>query len=122
MSDPNTTPQVKSREAGVTAKARGPKQQDEPVCVARTDKELDEIRYGFLHNGPQSVADVNHLQVRIGPSFAIRFMEDNRATITVLSKGDSVQMRHTDRTQRISFGWLKEQFFRNRALVHYLCS
>ena len=63
-----------------------------------------------IHNGPQSVANVNHLQVRIGPSFAIRFMEDNQATITILSKGDSAQMRHTDRTQRISFGWLKEQF------------
>ena len=34
MCDPNTPPQVKSKEAGVNAKPRGPKQQDEPVCVA----------------------------------------------------------------------------------------
>ena len=36
--------------------------------------------------------------------------EDNLATITIVSKGDSEKMRHTDRTQNISFGWLKQQF------------
>ena len=39
-------------------------------------------------------------------------MEDNQATITIILKGDSEKMRHTDRTQRISFGWLKQQFER----------
>ena len=37
-------------------------------------------------------------------------MEDNQATITILTNGSSSQMRHTDRTQRVSFGWLKQQF------------
>ena len=37
-------------------------------------------------------------------------MDDNQATITIILKGDSEKMRHTDRTQRISFGWLKQQF------------
>ena len=37
-------------------------------------------------------------------------MEDNQATITIILKGDSEKIRHTDRTQRISFGWLKQQF------------
>ena len=39
-------------------------------------------------------------------------MEDNQATITTILKGDSEKMRHTDRTERISFGWLKQQFER----------
>ena len=39
-------------------------------------------------------------------------MEDNQATITIILKGDSEKMRHTDGTQRISFGWLKQQFER----------
>ena len=39
-------------------------------------------------------------------------MEDNQATITIILKGHSEKMRHTDRTQRISFGWLKQQFKR----------
>ena len=39
-------------------------------------------------------------------------MEDNQATIAIILKGDSEKMRHTDRTQRISFGWLKQQFER----------
>ena len=39
-------------------------------------------------------------------------MEDNQATITIIPKGDSEKMRHNDRTQRISFGWLKQQFER----------
>ena len=80
------------------------------MSVARIDPELDEIRYGFLHKGPESVANVNHLQIRLGPSFTVRFMEDNQATITILSNGNWVNMRHTDRTQRVSFSWLKETF------------
>ena len=64
----------------------------------------------FFNNGPESVANVNHLQIRLGPCFTVRFMEDNQATITILSNGNSVNMRHTDRTQRVSFSWLKETF------------
>ena len=37
-------------------------------------------------------------------------MEDNHATNTILSNGNSVNMRHADRTQRVSFSWLKETF------------
>ena len=37
-------------------------------------------------------------------------MEDNQATITILQQGHSQNLRHTDRTQRISFRWLQEQF------------
>eukprot|EP00439_Symbiodinium_sp_Y106_P003807 s9334_g1.t1 len=39
-----------------------------------------------------------------------KFLEDNQATITIVNKGDSEKMRHTDRTQNISFGWLKQEF------------
>ena len=109
MSDPKCPPQAKTRRAGVAAKPKAPTLH-EPVSVARIDHELDEIRYGFLNNGPESVANVNHLQVRLGPCFTVRFMEDNQATITILSNGNSVNMRHTDRTQRVSFSWLKETF------------
>ena len=56
---------------------------------------------------PESVANVNHLQVRLGPSFTLRFMEDSLATITSLSNGNSVNVRHADCTQRVSFSWLK---------------
>ena len=109
MSDPKCPPQAKTRRAGVAAKPKAPTLH-EPVSVARIDHELDEIRYGFLHNGPESVANVNHLQIRLGPCFTVRFMEDNQATITILSNGSSVNMRHADRTQRVSFRWLKETF------------
>ena len=109
MSDPKCPPQAKTRRAGVAAKPKAPTLH-EPVSIARIDRELDELRYGFLHDGPESVANVNHLQVRLGPCFTIRFMEDNQATITILSNGNSVNMRHTDRTQRVSFSWLKETF------------
>ena len=88
-------------------KATSPK---DPVSIARIDPELDEIRYGFFHNGPESVANVNHLQVHLGKSFTVQFMEDNQATITILTNGESRSMRHTDRTQRVSFGWLQQQF------------
>ena len=37
-------------------------------------------------------------------------MEDNQATITILQQGHSQKLRHTDRTQHISFRWLQEQF------------
>ena len=37
-------------------------------------------------------------------------MEDNQATITIRTNGSPTQMRHADRTQRVSFGWLKQQF------------
>ena len=56
MSDPKCPPQAKTRRAGVAAKPKVPTLH-EPVSVARIDPELDEIRYGFLHNGPESAPD-----------------------------------------------------------------
>ena len=49
--------------------------------------------------------------------FQVQFLEDNQATITMTTKGDSEKMRHTDRTQRISFRWLKQQFERGLFIV-----
>ena len=109
MSDPDTALEDRQKQAGLQAmpKATSPK---DPASIARIDPELDEIRYGFFHNGPESVANVNHLQVHLGKSFTVQFMEDNQATITILTNGESQSMRHTDRTQRVSFGWLQQQF------------
>ena len=80
--------------------------------IARIDPELDEIRYGGAQHDGKSVADINGLNVHLSSKFQAQFLEDNQATITIITKGDSEKMRHTDRTQRISFGWLKQQFER----------
>ena len=109
LTDPNAPKQVKAKSAGLAAKPKVPK-QNEPVTIARIDPEMDELRYGYFHNGPESVANLNHLQLHTGPTFNVKFLEDNQATITILTNGSSSQMRHTDRTQRVSFGWLKQQF------------
>ena len=77
------------------------------TLVARIDPELDEIRYGGTQHDGKSVADVSWLNVHLSEKFQVQFLEDNQATIT---KGDSEKMRHTDRTQRMSFGWLKQRF------------
>ena len=109
MSDPDTALEDRQKQAGLQAMPKATSSKD-PVSIARIDPELDEIRYGFFHNGPESVANVNHLQVHLGKSFTVQFMEDNQATITILTTGESQSMRHTDRTQRVSFGWLQQQF------------
>ena len=75
----------------------------------RVDPELDEIRYGG-NPGGRSVANLQGLHVGLSDKFRVQFLEDNQATITIVNKGDSENMRHTDRTQNISFGWLKQQF------------
>ena len=85
--------------------------KDETV-VARIDPELDEIRCGDTQHDGKSVADINGVNVHLSSKFQVQFLEDNQATITIITKGDSEKMRHTDRTQRISFGWLKQQFER----------
>ena len=96
-----------SRKARPKQKARF----DTDDIVARIDPELDEIRYGGNPEG-RSVADLQGLNVALSDKFAVQVLEDNQATITILLKGDSEKLRHTDRTQRISFGWLKQQFER----------
>ena len=80
--------------------------------VARIDPEIDEIRYGDVLPDGRSVADLNGLQVHLSSKFSVQVLEDNQATIVILLKGDSEKLRHTDRTQRISFAWLKQQFER----------
>ena len=77
--------------------------------IARIDPELDEIRYG-ANPGGRSIANLQGLNVGLIDKFQIQFLEDNQATITVVTKGDSEKMRRADRTQNISFGWLKQQF------------
>ena len=77
--------------------------------VARIDPELDEIRYGNVDAGT-SVANINALTVHLSDKWKVKLMEDNQATITILQQGHSQKLRHTDRTQRISFRWLQEQF------------
>ena len=109
LTDPEAPTQVKAKRAGLTAKPKVPKQND-PVSIACIDPELDELRYGYFHNGPETVANINHLQLHTGPTFNVKFMEDNQATITILTNGSSAQMRDTDRSQRVSLGWLKQQF------------
>ena len=82
------------------------------TIIARIDPELDEIRYGECRPDGKTVSDINGLNVALSNKFQVQFMEDNQATITIILKGDSEKMRHTDRTQNISFGWLKQQFER----------
>ena len=78
--------------------------------MARIDPELDEIRYGTTRPDGLSIADINGLHVQLPRSFQIRHMEDNQATITLLLLGQAGVLRHTDRTQRVSFSWLKQQY------------
>ena len=85
---------------------------NDETLIARIDPELDKIRYGDTQHDGKSVADINGLNVHLSSKFQIQFLEDNQATITSITKGDSEKMRHTDRTQRISFGWLKQQLER----------
>ena len=94
-------------EAGRKAEPRAEKGSE---VVARIDPELDEIRYGTTRPDGVSIADVNGLCVQLPRSFEVRHMEDNQATITLLLLGQAGVLRHTDRTQRVSFSWLKQQY------------
>ena len=101
----------------VTANAAGRKTRPPAVSpksndsiVARIDPELDEIRYGECKPEGCTVADINGLDVHLSDCFKVQFMEDNQATITIILKGDSEKLRHTDRTQRLSFAWMQQQF------------
>ena len=80
------------------------------TIVARTDPELDEIRYGESSHEGRSVADINGLDVHLSDKFKVQVLEDNQATITIILKGDSEKLRHTDRTQKLSFAWMQQQF------------
>ena len=87
-----------------------PRVEKDESIVARIDPELDEIRYGTTRPDGLTIADINGLSVQLPKSFQIRHMEDNQATITLLLSGQAGVLRHTDRTQRVSFGWLKQQY------------
>ena len=89
-----------------------PSPKGDQDIIARIDPELDDIRYGECDHPGKSVSDIQGLNVACSDKFQVQFMEDNQATITIILKGDSEKMRHTDRTQRISFGCLKQQFER----------
>ena len=97
--------------AGKTSRPKPSPKRDQDI-IARIDPELDAIRYGECDHPGKSVSDIQGLNVALSDKFQVQFMDDNQATITIILKGDSEKMRHTDRTQRISFGWLKQQFER----------
>jgi len=42
--------------------------------------------------------------------YQVKFMEDNQASITVMSTGNSSTMRYANKTQNICFKWMKQQF------------
>ena len=105
--------EVAGRTASYQARPKTNTNKRESDIIARIDPELDEIRYGECRADGRSVADLNGLKVHLSPKFAVQLLEDNQATITILLKGDSEKLRHTDRTQRISFAWIKQQFERN---------
>ena len=95
------------KEAHGYAQKAGKASLDVPDGIV--DPELDEIRYGNVDAGT-SVANINALTVHLSDKWKVKLMEDNQATITILQQGHSQKLRHTDRTQRISFRWLQEQF------------
>ena len=78
-----------------------PAHKDETL-IARVDPALDEIRYGGTQHDEKSVADINGLNLHLSEKFQVQFLEDNQAAITIITKGDSEKMRHTDRTQQVA--------------------
>ena len=71
--------------------------------------EIDAMRNGNVDSGLKA-SHINGM-VAYFPEFCrVKFMEDNQATITILSTGHSQSMRHANRTQCVSFRWLKQQF------------
>ena len=78
--------------------ARDAAKPQEDAVFTRIDPEIDDIRNGNVDTGC-SVADINSLKASFPEFYQVKFMEDNQATITVMSK-----------TQNINFKWLKQQF------------
>ena len=85
----------------------------EDEVFAYIDPELDEIRYGNVDSG-HKISNINSLKAHFPEFSQVKVMEDNQATITVVATGNSQSMRHANRTQRISFRWLKQQFERGQ--------
>ena len=96
-----------SQKAGTNPKPNTP-EQDDPVFT-RIDREIDEIRYGNVEGG-LSAANINGLKANFPEFYQVKFMEDNQASITVMSTGNSSTMRYANKTQNICFKWMKQQF------------
>ena len=77
--------------------------------VAKLDLEIDEIRNGNVDGG-LTVAHITGLIAHFPEFYRVKVMEDNQATITIISTGKSQGMRHAPRTQPVSFRWMKQQF------------
>ena len=92
--------QVQAKPADRKARPKTSPKRDQDI-IARIDPELDDIRYGECDHTGKSVSDIQGLNVALSDKFQVQFMEGNQATITIIFKGDSEKMRHTDRTQRI---------------------
>ena len=74
------------------------------AVVARIDPEFDEIRYGGTSSRHQRVECSLVRQV----SDSVPGRQPSHHYYHYYN--DSEKMRHIDRTQRISFGWLTQQF------------
>ena len=96
-----------SQKAGTNPKPNTP-EQDDPVFT-RIDREIVEIRYGNVEGG-LSAANINGLKANFPEFYQVKFMEDNQASITVMSTGNSSTMRYANKTQNICFKWMKQQF------------
>ena len=88
------------------------KYADEEVFT-RIDPEINKIWNGNVDSG-LDVSNIQSLKVHFPDFCQVKFMEDNQATITILKSGNSSSMKHVNRTQNVSFKWLKQQFEREQ--------
>ena len=111
----------KQVEIGPDRKVKPPDRPNkDSSIVAMIDPELDDIRCGsFYPPKDMSVTNIDHLRVHLSDRFKVQVLEDNQATITIAAAGSIASMRHraAERTQRILFRWLKQQFEVGRASI-----
>jgi hypothetical protein len=81
--------------------ARHAAKPDADAVFTRIDPEIDDIRNGNVDTG-SSVADINSLKASFPEFYQVKFMEDNQATITVMSTGSSASVRHMNKTPKTS--------------------
>ena len=89
--------------------ARDAAKLESDAVLTRIDPEIDDFRNGNVDTGC-SVADIHSLKASFSDFYQAKFMEDNQATITIMSTGSSASMRRMNKTQKINFKWLKQQF------------
>ena len=87
LTDPEAPTQVKAKRPGLTAKPKVPK-------------------HGYFHNGPETVANINHLQLHTGPTFNVKVMEDHHFNKWVVSADERY------RSQSKGIIWLVETTIR----------